>query len=94
MQTRKLGTGGLEVSALGFGCMGMSWSYGPPKDKKEMTSLQPKPKADTSSPPVPNFRVCISFLLVVRAVIDSLPVLTKIRMRLFMTQDGCCRKEL
>jgi aryl-alcohol dehydrogenase-like predicted oxidoreductase len=39
MQTRKLGTGGLEVSALGFGCMGMSWSYGPPKDKKEMTSL-------------------------------------------------------
>jgi aryl-alcohol dehydrogenase-like predicted oxidoreductase len=39
MQTRKLGTSGLEVSALGFGCMGMSWSYGPPKDKKEMTSL-------------------------------------------------------
>jgi aryl-alcohol dehydrogenase-like predicted oxidoreductase len=39
MQTRKLGTGGLEVSALGFGCMGMSWSYGPAKDKKEMTSL-------------------------------------------------------
>jgi aryl-alcohol dehydrogenase-like predicted oxidoreductase len=39
MQTRKLGTDGLEVSALGFGCMGMSWSYGPPKDKKEMTSL-------------------------------------------------------
>ncbi len=39
MQKRKLGTGGLEVSALGFGCMGMSWSYGPPKDKKEMTSL-------------------------------------------------------
>src|SRR5580658_7949937 len=39
MQTRKLGTGGLEVSALGFGCMGMSWSYGPPKDKREMTSL-------------------------------------------------------
>src|ERR1700689_3783003 len=39
MQTRKLGTGGLEVSALGFGCMGMSWSYGPAKDKKEMTSV-------------------------------------------------------
>jgi aryl-alcohol dehydrogenase-like predicted oxidoreductase len=39
MQTRKLGTDGLEVSALGFGCMGMSWSYGPAKDKKEMTSL-------------------------------------------------------
>ena len=39
MQTRKLGSGGLEVSELGFGCMGMSFSYGPPKDTKEMTSL-------------------------------------------------------
>ena len=39
MQTRRLGGGGLRVSAIGFGCMGMSWSYGPPKDKQEMTSL-------------------------------------------------------
>ncbi len=39
MQKRKLGKGNLEVSALGLGCMGMSFSYGPPKDKKEMTSL-------------------------------------------------------
>src|SRR6516162_3591444 len=39
MQTRKLGSGSLEVSELGFGCMGMSFSYGPPKDTKEMTSL-------------------------------------------------------
>jgi aryl-alcohol dehydrogenase-like predicted oxidoreductase len=39
MRLRKLGTQGLEVSALGLGCMGMSWSYGPPKDKKEMTAL-------------------------------------------------------
>lgn len=39
MQKRKLGSSGLEVSALGFGCMGMSFSYGPPKDKKEMTAL-------------------------------------------------------
>ncbi len=39
MQKRKLGDSGLEVSALGLGCMGMSFSYGPPKDKREMTSL-------------------------------------------------------
>jgi aryl-alcohol dehydrogenase-like predicted oxidoreductase len=39
MQQRTLGKGNLEVSALGFGCMGMSWSYGPPKDKKEMVAL-------------------------------------------------------
>ena len=39
MQKRKLGKSNLEVSALGLGCMGMSFSYGPPKDKKEMTKL-------------------------------------------------------
>jgi aryl-alcohol dehydrogenase-like predicted oxidoreductase len=39
MQTRKLGKSNLEVSALGLGCMGMSFSYGPPKDKQEMSSL-------------------------------------------------------
>jgi aryl-alcohol dehydrogenase-like predicted oxidoreductase len=39
MQPRKLGSTGLEVSPLGLGCMGMSYSYGPPKDKREMASL-------------------------------------------------------
>src|SRR3954466_1422202 len=39
MQKRKLGNSELEVSAIGLGCMGMSFSYGPPKDVKEMTSL-------------------------------------------------------
>jgi aryl-alcohol dehydrogenase-like predicted oxidoreductase len=39
MQKRKLGNNHLEVSALGLGCMGMSFSYGPPKDKKEMIAL-------------------------------------------------------
>ena len=39
MQKRKLGKRNLEVSALGLGCMGMSFSYGPPKDKPEMIAL-------------------------------------------------------
>jgi aryl-alcohol dehydrogenase-like predicted oxidoreductase len=39
MQKRKLGKSGLEVSAIGLGCMGMTFSYGPPADKKEMISL-------------------------------------------------------
>ena len=39
MQKRKLGRSNLEVSAVGLGCMGMSFSYGPPNDKAEMTSL-------------------------------------------------------
>ena len=39
LEKRRLGSSKLEVSAIGFGCMGMSWSYGPPKDKQEMISL-------------------------------------------------------
>lgn len=39
MQKRTLGKGKLEVSAVGLGCMGMSFSYGPPKDKQEMITL-------------------------------------------------------
>ena len=39
MQKRKLGNSGLEVSALGLGCMGMSFGYGPAADKQEMIAL-------------------------------------------------------
>jgi len=39
MQKRKLGNSNLEVSAIGLGCMGMSFGYGPPKDKQEMLAL-------------------------------------------------------
>jgi aryl-alcohol dehydrogenase-like predicted oxidoreductase len=39
MRKRKLGKSNLEVSAIGLGCMGMSFGYGPPKDKQEMISV-------------------------------------------------------
>lgn len=39
MQQRKLGNSNLEVSALGLGCMGMSYGYGPAADKQEMITL-------------------------------------------------------
>jgi aryl-alcohol dehydrogenase-like predicted oxidoreductase len=39
MQKRKLGRTNLEVSAIGLGCMGMSFGYGPPADKREMIAL-------------------------------------------------------
>jgi aryl-alcohol dehydrogenase-like predicted oxidoreductase len=39
MQKRKLGNSNLEVSAVGLGCIGMSFSYGPPANKQEMISV-------------------------------------------------------
>src|SRR5438093_8466502 len=39
MQKRKLGNNNLEVSAIGLGCMGMSFGYGPAADKQEMIKL-------------------------------------------------------
>jgi len=39
MDKRSIGNDGLELSALGLGCMGMSWSYGAPKDRGEMIAL-------------------------------------------------------
>ena len=40
MQKRKLGSDNLAVSAIGLGCMGMSFSYGPPADQQEMISVR------------------------------------------------------
>lgn len=39
MEKRKLGNSGLEVSAIGLGCMGMSYGYGPASDQKDMISV-------------------------------------------------------
>jgi len=39
MQRRMLGKNGLEVSALGFGCMGLSFAYGPPQERKAAIGL-------------------------------------------------------
>src|SRR5208283_5444977 len=39
METRKLGKSGLEVSALGLGCMGLSFAYGPPTERTEAITL-------------------------------------------------------
>ena len=39
MQKRKIGNSGLEVSELGFGCMGLSFGYGPATDRREAISL-------------------------------------------------------
>src|SRR5690348_8737843 len=39
MRKRKLGARGPDVSAIGLGCMGMSFGYGPPKDKQEMAGV-------------------------------------------------------
>ena len=49
MQKRKLGSSNLEVSAIGLGCMGMSFSYGPPKDKQEMIALHSTPRSNAAS---------------------------------------------
>ncbi len=43
MQTRKLGNSGLEVSAMGLGCMGMSFAYGSAPAKREMVALIVQP---------------------------------------------------
>jgi aryl-alcohol dehydrogenase-like predicted oxidoreductase len=39
VQTRKLGRNGLEVSAIGYGCMGINWAYGPPGERGEMIAV-------------------------------------------------------
>ena len=54
MQNRILGNSDLEVSALGLGCMGMSFGYGPAADKQEMIALFGRPSnaaSHSSTPP-------------------------------------------
>ncbi len=53
MQKRKLGNSGLEVSALGLGCMGMSSAYGPAPDKQEMIALFARPSSAVSRSLIP-----------------------------------------
>jgi hypothetical protein len=47
MQKRKLGNSNLEVSAIGLGCMGMSFGYGPAKDEQEMVSVIRRPSTSS-----------------------------------------------
>jgi aryl-alcohol dehydrogenase-like predicted oxidoreductase len=56
MQKRKLGNSNLEVSAIGLGCMGMSYGYGPAADKKEMIALIRKAASHFSIQPKPMVR--------------------------------------
>ena len=53
MQKRKLGNSNLEVSALGLGCMGMSFGYGPAGEKQEMISVIPDKNCMISFGPLP-----------------------------------------
>ena len=53
MIKRKLGKSNLEVSAIGLGCMGICFSYGPPKDKQEIVSLFSAPAVERGVTPPP-----------------------------------------
>jgi hypothetical protein len=56
MQKRKLGNSNLDVSALGLGCMGMSFGYGPAADKKQMISLKDRRKNNICQQRFPQYR--------------------------------------
>ena len=51
MQTRKLGNSGLEVSAIGLGCMGLSFGYGPAADRQDAIKLIDGSETNAAYPP-------------------------------------------
>jgi len=88
METRKLGKGNLEVSALGLGCMGMSWSFSYPvvQDENEMIHLMHKAVDmginffDTAElyGPLTNAKIALAWLLAQKPWIIPIPGTTKL----------------